>query len=281
MNFYLITSKGNSNITDTFVSACRKNKNINLIIVDVYGYPDKNFKKPVAGDSLYRATTTPQARQIEIELLGEGVATFYKSYRRGLHGGINNAADEKIYHENGIPTPKTIFIIPKERVDLEKKLEDLNGPPYIIKVSGKQHGVGVMKVDSIESLFSVLDYLNNDDAKVMIREYIPISSSARLIVLGDKVIDSIEYQAPKNDFRSNVSDPKVIPKKFSNEIESSAVRAVNSLDIEFGGVDILIHGDKHFLTETNFPCYFPRAQNITGTDIAALMIDYLYQKSIK
>ncbi len=281
MNFYLISSESNSQINDTFINACKNNNEVNLVYVDIRTYPKKNFIKPTTKDALYRANTTPYARQIEIELLNEGVATFYHDYRKALQGGMNVAADEKLYVENGVPTPKTIFIITKNKKNIENQLEELNGPPYIVKVSGKSHGVGVMKVDSIESLFSVLDYLRNDDAKVMIREFIPVTSSARLVVLGDKVIDSIEYQAPKNDFRSNVGNPKVEAKKFSKEIEETAVKAVNLLNLEFGGVDILIHNNKHYLTETNYPCFFPRAQQITGTNIAAQMIEYLYNKIIK
>lgn len=278
MNFYLITHESNEHINEVFINACNKNQNVNLILVDIDKYPTKNFVAPTKNDALYRASTKPFARQVEIDLLNDEVATFYNNYRRSLHGGISAAADEKIYTENEIPTPKTIFIIPDNKTNLELKLEDLNGPPYIIKVSGKSHGVGVMKVDSIESLFSVLDYLKNDDTKIMIREYIPVTSSARLIVLGDKVIDSIEYIVPANDFRSNVGEPNVKAKKFSTEIENTAIKAVNLLNLEFGGVDILIHDDKHYLTETNFPCFFPRAQNTTGTDIATLMIEYLLNK---
>ncbi|XOU94730.1 MAG: ATP-grasp domain-containing protein [Candidatus Kerfeldbacteria bacterium] len=281
MKFYLISSESNSQINDTFVNACKKNNEVDLIYVDIRTYPEKNFKKPTTKDALYRANTTPYARQIEIELLNEKVATFYTDYRKALHGGMNAAADEKIYIENGVPTPKTIFIITKDKKNIESQIQDLNGPPYIVKVSGKSHGVGVMKVDSIESLFSVLDYLRNDEAKVMIREYIPVTSSARLVVLGDKVIDSIEYQAPKDDFRSNVGNPKVITKKFPKDIKDTAIKAVQLLNLEFGGVDILIHNNKHYLTEVNYPCFFPRAQQITGTDIAAQMIEYLYNKQNK
>ena len=115
----------------------------------------------------------------------------------------------------------------------------------------------------------------------MIRQFIPVTTSARLIVLGGKVVDSIEYRAPKNDFRSNVGVPNVKPKKFAKGIEETAIKAVDALDLEFGGVDILIHGDKHYLTEVNCPCFFARAQNSTGTDIASLMIDYLHNKKNK
>jgi len=278
MNFFLVTSQANSDTNETFIKACEKNKQVNLNIVDIDKYPENGFVPSTVNDAVYRVSTKPKAKQIELEILKEGMATFYKNYKRAVMGGTSAAADEKIYRENGIPTPKTLFIIPPDRNELESKIDALNGPPYIIKVSGQSHGVGVMKVDSLESLFSVLDYLRNDDAKVMIRQFIPVSSSARLIVLGHEVIDSIEYQAPKNEFRSNVGTPQVTPKKFPAEIEQTAVKAVQLLDLEFGGVDILIHEQKHYLTETNFPCFFPRAQQITGTDIAGKMVDYLYRK---
>ena len=47
MNFYLISSESNSQTNDTFINACKNNKNVDLVYVDIKKYPEKNFKKPL------------------------------------------------------------------------------------------------------------------------------------------------------------------------------------------------------------------------------------------
>ena len=109
------------------------------------------------------------------------------------------------------------------------------------------------------------------------------TAHARLIVLGDQVIDSIEYKREPNDFRSNVAkQPSVLAKKFPQHIQDAAVESVKALDLEFGGVDILIQNDGQFyIAEVNFPCNFSRSQLTTQTDIAGAIIDFLVAKSKK
>ncbi|HET9411394.1 MAG TPA: hypothetical protein VFO38_00910 [Candidatus Saccharimonadales bacterium] len=115
----------------------------------------------------------------------------------------------------------------------------------------------------------------------MMRKYIDYTAHARLIVLGNHVIDSIEYKREPNDFRSNVAkQPSVLAKEFSQAIQDAAVQSVQALDLEFGGVDILIQDDGQFyIAEVNFPCNFSRSQMTTQTDIAGAIIDFLATKS--
>jgi len=116
---------------------------------------------------------------------------------------------------------------------------------------------------------------------VILREFIDQPTHARLIVLGDQVVDSIEYVAQGDDFRTNAGDtPSVRPKKFSPEMEAIAVQAVTVLGLEFGGVDMMTdEAGNDVVLETNFPCYFVRAQEATGTDVAGKMVEYLMAKS--
>jgi ribosomal protein S6--L-glutamate ligase len=114
----------------------------------------------------------------------------------------------------------------------------------------------------------------------VMKEYINTTSTARLIVLGDAVIDSIEYRANQDDFRSNEGHkPNVFRATFGNDVNDLAVRAVHALGLEFGGVDILLSDTQPLVAEVNFPCFFRRCQMLTGTDISGMMVDYLVEKS--
>jgi hypothetical protein len=276
-NFYCICTKLDDSV-NLLRSSCEKLK-VNFIELNPDSY---DFTKKISfssQDLLYRASTSPRAKRLEKFLIDKSVITFYKSYERSLVSYPNLL----IYQKEGIPTPKTIYGLTRDKKRLEQYAEYLGGFPLIIKAVGGSHGVGIIKIDSLSSLFSIVDYLlsNKEDELFVMKEFINSNSSARLIVLGNKVIDSIEYFAPQGDFRSNEgATPNVRLKQFSEEIKETAIKTISALGLEFGGVDIIINKDgHHFLMESNFPCFFPRAQKLTGTDISTMMLEYLIKKS--
>jgi ribosomal protein S6--L-glutamate ligase len=159
-------------------------------------------------------------------------------------------------------------------------VKQLGGFPVVLKALGGTKGMGVMKIESFSSLFSVADFLLNQGKLFVLKQYLPVKTSARFIVLGEKVIASIEYVAKEGDFRTNSSkDIKVRSKKYPKMFEELAVKATKAMSWEFGGVDILIHKGKPYVSEVNFPCNFMRAQKLLKQDIALQMVEFLAERS--
>ncbi|MBU0598278.1 hypothetical protein KKF61_04805 [Patescibacteria group bacterium] len=284
MNFYSITSKGNPNTNNLLREACEK-RNIKYSEIDIsninfYKLPELN-----KGDLLYRVSLNTKAFILEKILVKKGVATLYKSTEDVIFKNVAvfSATMQTISLEkSNLPIPKTIYIVPKEKQLLKKYINQKIGkPPYVIKISPSMQGQGIFRVDSYASLNSIIDFLFSINQQFLIRKYIPVTSSARLVVLGNKVISSIQFTAPSDDFRSNVQFHSSIAKNFSPAIKRTAIKATHVLGYEFGGVDILISHGRHYLTEVNFPCCFHRTQEISGVDIAGKIIDYLVAKSKK
>lgn len=281
MKFYCITDEKNPTTNTLLRKACKK-RNIDFIMIVAKEYDMSQKKDLDANDLLYRVGTKKESVIVEKLLLNEKCCAMYKDYRVGINKPDNVIESSILHLKANISIPKTIFALTNIRKLLVRYADQLGGFPIILKAAGGSHGVGVMKIDSLETLFSVADYLLvHDKNDFILREYIDYTHHARLIVLGNKVIDSIEYKRVKGDFRSNVGDKlEVNKKKFSAKIEESAVSAVAALGWEFGGVDVLIgRNDRHYLIEVNMPCFFPRCQMITGIDIAGMMIDYLVEKA--
>ncbi len=185
---------------------------------------------------------------------------------------------------HNIPMPLTVPILSNDVTHLQAAVEAVGGFPLIIKVLGGSHGVGVMKFDTFSGMKSVVDVLLSDpEAQLIAREFLKNKTHARLIVLGDKVIDSIEYQAIGDEFRTNVGEqPVVVPKKSDATVEAVAVQITKARGLDFGGVDIMFADDgSPLVLEINFPCFFGRAQLLTGVDIAGQMIDFLLAKAKK
>lgn len=234
-----------------------------------------------SNDAIYRICDDKKSMLVEKYLMNHKVRSFYHQYQLCIAEPDNVMEATLILAEAGLPTVKTIFDLPDDKTRLKLYAEQLGGFPVIIKATGGSHGIGVMRIDSLPSLFSVADYLSVRNGQFVLRQYIDYTEHARLIVLGNKVVSSLEYKRVPGDFRSNIGNKLIVrPKKFSADIEKTAIKSVRILGYEFGGIDILVDKERnYYITEINFPCYFPRAQKATGIDISGMMIDYLKNKN--
>jgi hypothetical protein len=234
-------------------------------------------------DLLYRVSIDSLSRQLEKFLMSMAPTTFYTD-ERGFWWQDNVVKASALHLAHGIPINKTVFGASDNIHILEKSVKKLGGFPIIIKVAGGSHGVGIIRADSLQSLKSLVDYLKaTTKDQFILRQYLEHQTHARIIVLGSDIIDSISYSATDEDFRTNaIDEPTVSVQSFDNKINQVAIDAVRVLGLEFGGVDIIIdkRGNPHVL-EVNFPCFFPRAQNISGVNIALSMVTYLKNKAHK
>ena len=275
MKLYIIAKAHDETSTSLLKKACEE-RNISFeVLIPLETNPSSI--EIANKDAVYRVATNSNygATELERELIYKGA----KSFRSPEDAFITLKDETLLFRKNNIPTPKTITYLPKSKKALKECVEELGGFPICVKILGSSHGAGVMRIDSFQSLISVSDYLRSTHKTVVMKEYCDVTSTARLIVLGDKVIDSIEYTAPEGDFRSNEGiKPNVKPHQYDSEVNDIAIKAVKALNLEFGGVDIMITKDGPKVAEVNCPCFFPRCQNLTGVDIAGQMVEYLMNK---
>jgi len=276
MKFFCVT-KPNQEVTRDLLKKSAQEKDLEFINIDVDSFDIGNLKYQKQKGIFYRVASGSQAKNIELFLLENNNFTTFYSNTKAAYFSSNDIALQKFYK---LPIPKTITFLTDDYGFLEKAVKYVGGFPVIIKVTGLSHGAGVMKINTMETLISVVGFLKKNDTKSMvIREYIDSYRHARLVVIGSAVVDSIEYIVPENDFRTNVGTPQVKSEEFPKEFSEIAIKAVNIMDLEFGGIDILIgKDDRPYLAEVNFPCYFPRNQLATKIDVSGMMIDYLVEK---
>lgn len=182
----------------------------------------------------------------------------------------------------GLPTIPQIRGALYERNVLKDVEKTFGGFPLVIKVTGSQTGRNVMRVDSWESLLSVSSFLyhNIEPHKVIYQQYIPHDRQGRLVVFGDKVIASIEFQKNDSDFRLNTGVHKKVAVTYPKEIQQMAVKATHATGTIFGGVDIMFsHDGRHYIAEVNTPCAFARTQDVTGIDINQIILKHFFDLS--
>lgn len=276
MRFFCI-SAGTDLAVERLRNACEK-LGVEFVMLEPLTYDFLQPNPTASGDLLYRVDTTVAAHALEKFLLHPKLRTFYPTYHRGMSASTHNTS---LFMQLGIAQPKTYPLLHQSHRLLKTYVDDLGGFPIIIKALGGSHGVGVIRVDSFPSLFSITDYLSQQNVTAVLRQYIHAKGHARLIVMGDRVIGSIEYINPDGDFRSNIgTTPNVAAKDFPEHIKKLAIDSIRANQLEFGGVDIMIDDTtgNGYVLEVNFPCFFPRVEDAAHIDIATQMVQYLIGK---
>ena len=184
----------------------------------------------------------------------------------------------------GIKQPVTHLINDPE--NSEQAFENLNTQyPIILKTLRGSKGVGVLFVESAKSLDSIVQLIHkqDEDADLLLQEYIKTDYDARVLVLGGKVLSTMKRPVIEGDFRSNVSQGSK-PQKLELtelEIEESlkAAKAVNGL---WTAVDFIPSKNRTkeppFIIEVNSSPGTEGMEEATGRNISKEILEFFSEK---
>ena len=268
MKFYCINNPDNPHNPESYalLKAAVEAKGLEFIVLDPDAVNMLELPKLSRTDILYRQAIGGQQKLVERILLASDPTTIYEDTTPALRKGGPWAA-LILFDRAGVQMPKSVYLFAtKDKEKLRQYCEHVGGFPVIVKAIDRSHGEGVIRFDSFESLHSAMPMFLNEPEEYILKQYVPHTEHARLVVVGDKVVDSIAYRKPADDFRTNnVHVPDVYAKKFSPEIEEAALKATHAQGYAFGGADILLAEDGTFYlaeaTNTranfdNFPAVF-------------------------
>lgn len=253
--------------------------------IDYHEHQSKQFvfepeNKIAPGNILFRPAVSQASMRVEQFLYQPGVATFYKDTWGVLNSCNNSTA---MFEANNIAVPRNFYLTQHSRPVLDYYVEQLGGYPVIVKVLGHSSGIGVMKLDSSESLYSVVDYVTASNQIPVLSAYIPDATHWRCVVVGSDVIAAYINPQDGADFRTyGTTDKNEVFEAVDADLAQIAIGATKALSLEFGGVDILKHiSGRCYVLECNFPCYYAHAQEVGDIDVAGKMVDHLSQKALK
>jgi len=187
-----------------------------------------------------------------------------------------------------VPTPKTCLVSDVEYID--KAIEEVGGKfPLVLKVTEGHGGKGVMKIDSRESLVSVIQAIRGDDessAELILQELKKIKDDRRILVLNGKAIAASKRKKMAGDFRTNVSLGSAVEAYNPTEEEIElAIKAAKSVDCFYCGVDIIQSNGELYVLEVNpspgsKSSYFDieKGKNITGTELINKLVMCILDK---
>jgi ribosomal protein S6--L-glutamate ligase len=182
----------------------------------------------------------------------------------------------QLLSRSGIGLPVTAFA--HSTKDIEGLLETVGGAPVIVKLLEGTQGVGVVLAETKKAAESVITAFRQLDANILVQEYIREAggSDIRCLVVGNRVVASMERRSAPGDFRSNLhrggSAGKV---RLTPEERSIAVRAARAMGLNISGVDILRSNHGPVVMEVNSSPGLEGVETVTGVDVAGRIIEYL------
>ncbi len=180
----------------------------------------------------------------------------------------------------GLTQPKTKLINDPEQSNIQVQEADIKFP-LIMKTLRGSKGVGVLFVDSEKGLDSIVQLIHkqDEDADLLIQEYIKTEYDVRVHILGGKFLAAMKRPVIEGDFRSNVSQgskPKNI-KLTELEIEQCLL-ASKAVGGYWTAVDFIPSKNREkeppFFLEVNSSPGTEGIEDATGQNIAKEVIKH-------
>ena len=197
----------------------------------------------------------------------------------------NKFATSIALQKAGILHPKTALITNEDAI--ETVHEKIGGDfPVVVKTITGAEGIGVMIVDSMASLKSVLQGLWKYDAELIIQEYMEIDYDVRTLVLDGKIHASVKrLKSNSGDFRTNKAlGNETEPYILSEEEKELILKSANLSGCYYCGVDHVTVNKEHYILEVNgspgsaaepFMSYYGEDKKISGQEVIDNVLDYV------
>ena len=183
----------------------------------------------------------------------------------------------QILAQHHIDIPKTVMA--RTPAQIERALQEVGGPPVILKLIQGAQGIGVMLAETQTSLEAILDTLWGLGQNILIQEFIPESRGRdiRAIVVGGEVVAAMRRVARVGEFRSNIhrgGEGRLV--RLSAEYERVAIEAARVTGLLLAGVDMLESRSGPKVIEINSSPGFEGLEAATKQDIARTILDFAF-----
>ena len=152
-----------------------------------------------------------------------------------------------ILAEQQLNQPKNVLIHHQDKsLDALDRLDTKF--PIILKTLTGSLGVGVVKIESEESLNATTQLMHklDNDMGVLLQEFIPATYDVRVQVVAGKIHGAIKRPIVKRDFRSNVSlGSEPVAHTLTKLEEEQCIQAAKAVDGLWVGVDFIPAKDRH------------------------------------
>jgi ribosomal protein S6--L-glutamate ligase len=182
----------------------------------------------------------------------------------------------QILARDGIGLPVTAFAHDPKHA--EEVLAVAGGAPAVVKLLEGTQGIGVVLADTKRSAKSIIEAFRGANVNILVQEFIKEAGGTdiRALVVGGKVIASMQRKGAEDDFRSNLHrGGSATAIRITPEERSTAVRAAKSMGLNVCGVDMLRSSHGPVVMEVNSSPGLEGVERATGVDVAGQIISFL------
>lgn len=183
---------------------------------------------------------------------------------------------------DGVPIPKTA--VASRPDDIEDLIQQVGGPPLIVKLAKSTHGQGVVIAETRKAARSVIQAFYSINTPILVQEFIAEAGGAdiRSIVIGGRIVASMKRQSLDEDFRSNIHlGGKGEQVKLTIEEKRLAIQAAKKMGLEMAGVDMIRSQRGPLVIEVNSTPGIEGIERTTGKDIAEAIIKHAEKSAQK
>ena len=176
----------------------------------------------------------------------------------------------------GVDIPKTVFA--NRASDVNRVLEQINGPPAVIKLVEGTQGKGVLLAETKTGVKSLVEAFASLDANILVQEFIRESrgTDIRVFVVGGKVAGAMRREAPPGEFRANIHQGGTAQAiRLGAAQKRTALKAARTLGLQVAGVDLIQSARGPLVLEVNPSPGLEGIESATGKDVAGRIIDYI------
>ncbi len=161
-------------------------------------------------------------------------------------------------------------------------INQAGGAPLVVKLLEGTQGIGVVLADTQKAAESIIEAFRGLKAQILVQEFIKEAGGAdiRCLVIGDKVVASMQRQGGEGEFRSNIHrGGKASAARLTPEERSTAVRSAKIMGLNVAGVDILRSNHGPVVMEVNSSPGLEAVEKSTGKDVAAAVVSFIEKKA--
>ena len=197
---------------------------------------------------------------------------------------IDNTKDKLYSHQilaqSNLDIPKTMLL--RHPIDVEF-VEKHIGFPVIVKTISGSYGRGVFLAETKKQFKQLLTMaeLTKPSYNIIIQEFIKATwgKDLRVLVVNNKVVGCMMWQATDEDFRANISrGGEGIPYEVNEQIEWLSSESAKALELDIAGVDLLFDKEGYKICEVNSNPGFEGMENYTKKNIAEEMVQFIKMK---
>lgn len=182
----------------------------------------------------------------------------------------------QIMSRRGLGLPVTGFAHSTKQT--KELIRSVGGAPLVVKLLQGTQGKGVVLAETNKAAESVIEAFRALDAHFLVQQFIVESGGCdiRCLVIGDKVVASMERKGAEGDFRSNLHrGGSAVPVKITPEERSTAVKAAKAMGLNVAGVDLLRSNNGPLIMEVNSSPGLEGIETTTKKNVAGSIITFI------